>query len=81
VRLSQASSEEQKDIWYLQEDFFIRSVELLHAITATLRQKMNVLFVFDNYALLDLLAFYAKERSLLIRKHTVGLLAEIIHWV
>ena len=40
-----------------------------------------MLFAYDSHALLGLLAFFSSERSQLIRKHTVGLFGEIVHWL
>lgn len=45
-------TESAKDLWDQKDDFLIRSTELLHAINATLKQKMSFLFAYDNYALL-----------------------------
>ena len=56
----------------------IRACELLHAISSTLLDKMALLLASDNYKLLETLALFARERSYLVRKHTFGLLGEIV---
>ena len=38
-----------KDVWYFATDFFIRCVDLLHAIANTMKNNLNLLFVQDGY--------------------------------
>jgi hypothetical protein len=52
ITVKSLSTESAKDLWDQKDDFLIRSTELLHAINATLKQKMSFLFAYDNYALL-----------------------------
>ena len=74
-------TESAKDLWDQKDDFLIRSTELLHAINATLKQKMSFLFAYDNYALLQTLAFFAQERSALVRRYVFGLFGDIVDWL
>jgi hypothetical protein len=53
----------------------------MHAISTTLQYNMSSLLASDNFALVPMLAYFAKERTATIRANAFGLFGEIAKYL